>query len=418
MKEKQDQENLTRWAFTITRVLGTPFWALYTLLPFIMCRDLNATTFQIACIISLKPVVSLLSLYWSAQVKKGKEGLISNIVWASILGHLPFVFVYWFDHPYYLIFASTTYMLFHRGVHPAWMELLKVNVPENTRKSVFAYGSAFYHAGGAVLAIIIASVLDHSYQAWRILFPFFALISFVAVLFQIKVPVKTMTFPKEASLLSFKESLLKPWKEAFYLLKKRPDFIKFQIGFMLGGGGLMLWQPALPQFFFGVLHLNYEELAIAVTLCKSVGYILSLPFWTYLMGKIDIFSFCSIVTAIAALFPFGLIAAEWSLIWLYLAYVIYGFMQGGSELSWNLSGPIFSKQEDSSLYSSVNVLTVGLRGCVIPPLGSFLCHSYGSSTVLVAGCMLCLMATWQMRTADFSRFFGNVRKKLKTFNEG
>lgn len=391
-------EKQTGWAFTVTRILNTPFWALYTLLPFIMCHDLNATALQIACIISLRPVVSVFSLYWSAQIKKKKESLISNIVWASVLGHLPFFFVYWFFHPYYLIFASATYMLFHRGVHPAWMELLKTNIPEEERKNVFAYSSACYHVGGAVLALIIASVLDNSYEAWRFLFPCFALISFGSILFLLKIPIKT-SFLISDSLepsISFKEKIQKPWKDSIALLKTRPDFAKFQIGFMLGGGGLMLWQPALPQFFFDILHLNFKELTIAITLCKSLGYICSLPLWTRLMGKVDIFTFCGVVSFIAFLFPFGLIAAEWHLLWLYAAYIIYGLMQGGSELSWNLSGPIFSRHEDSSLYSGVNVVTVGLRGCVAPPLGSLLCYLQGPLSTLMIGSALCVLAAWQM----------------------
>ena len=43
-------------------------------------------------------------------------------------------------------------------------------------------------------------------------------------------------------------------------------------------------------------------------------------------------------------------------------------MQAGSELSWNMSGPLFSKQEESSSYTSVNIVTAGIRGlhCASP----------------------------------------------------
>lgn len=388
----------TRIAYTWTRILNTPFWALYTLLPFIMCKDLQATSWQIACIISLKPIVSLFSLYWSSQIKRRRDRLISNIVWAGILSHLPFLFVPWISHPWFFIFASATYMLFHRGVNPAWMEVLKVNVPEESRKTVFAYGSAFYHVGGALLAIVIGWLLDDYFQAWRWLFPLTALFSLGAILFQATLPIKILPVfdTTEQSSFSFKHQLSKPWKEAWELMKQRPDFARFQIGFMLGGGGLMLWQPALPQFFFDTLQLNYKELTIAMTLCKSIGYALALPLWTRIMSRLDIFAFSGAVTAIATLFPLGLMAAQWNLLWLYAAYLLYGFMQAGSELSWNLSGPIFSKQEDSSTYTGVNVVTVGLRGCVAPPLGSFLCSLTNATVILLMGGGLCLLATWQM----------------------
>jgi predicted MFS family arabinose efflux permease len=390
--------NKTRIAYTWTRILNTPFWALYTLLPFIMCKDLQATPWQIACVISLKPIVSLFSLYWSSQIKRRRDRLVSNIIWASILGHLPFLFIPWVSHPWFFIFASAIYMLFHRGVNPAWMEVLKINVPEEARKHVFAYGSAVYHAGGALLAIVIGWLLDDYFQAWRWLFPITALFSLGAIIFQATLPIKTSFSPKvaENAFFSIKEQLSKPWKEAWDLMKQRPDFARFQIGFMLGGGGLMLWQPALPQFFFETLQLNYKELTLAMTLCKCIGYTLALPLWTRMMNHLDIFVFSGTVTAIAALFPLGLMAAQWNLLWLYAAYLLYGFMQAGSELSWNLSGPIFSKQEDSSTYSGVNVVSIGLRGCLAPPLGSTLCNLANATIVLLIGGGFCLLATWQM----------------------
>jgi hypothetical protein len=390
----------TRIAYTWTRILNTPFWALYTLLPFIMCKDLQATPWQIAFIISLKPIVSLFSLYWSSLIKKRPDRLVSNIVWAGILGHLPFLFVPWISHPWFFIFASGVYTLFHRSVNPAWMEVLNVNVPEDSRKAVFAYGSAIYHIGGAFLAIMIGWFLDDYFQAWRWLFPITALFSLGSIIFQATLPVKNSLSSDLSSIgrvsFSLKERLKKPWKEVWELMKQRPDFTRFQIGFMLGGGGLMLWQPALPQFFSDTLQLNYKELTFAMTMCKSFGYVLALPLWTRAMSRIDIFLFSGAVTAIAALFPIGLIAAQWNLVWLYAAYFIYGMMQAGSELSWNLSGPIFSKQEDSSTYTGVNVVSIGLRGCIAPPLGSFLCHFTNSTVVLLMGGGFCLLATWQM----------------------
>lgn len=401
----------TRMAYTWTRILNTPFWALYTLLPFIILKDLQATPWQIAYIISSRPIVSLLSLYWSGLIKRRRDRLRSNIIWASILGHLPFLFVPFIYDPWFFVFASAIYMLFWRGVNPAWMEILKINVPEESRHNVFAYGSAFYHAGGAVLAIIMGWLMDDYSQAWRWLFPLTALLSFFAVLFQIKLPLKEAVPEPDLSPPSFfsiAEQFKKPWIDAWHLLRQRPDFAHFQIGFMLAGGGLMLWKPAEPLFFIETLHLNYKELTIAITLCKSIGYTLALPLWTRAMKRIDIFTFCSAITALTALFPLGLIAAQTHLLFLYAAYLLYGMMQAGSEMSWNLSGPIFSKHEESSTYSGVNVLTVGLRGCVAPPFGSLLCQLTNATVVLLVGGGFSLLATWQMYRCRSSKKAGFV----------
>jgi MFS family permease len=391
----------TRAAYMWTRILNTPFWALYSLLPFIIYKDLEATSWQIACFISLKPVVSLFSLYWSTLIKRRSDRLISNIIGGSILGHLPFFFTPFIDDPWYFVLASGVYMLFYRGMNPAWMEILKINIPEESRKHVFAYGSAFYHVGGGCFAIALGWLLSDYFQAWRWLFPLTATCSLSAIVFQAIVPIKTQPVSRlEREMArtpsSFSTAFKKPWKDAWELLRDRPDFTRFQIAFMLGGGGLMLWQPALPHFFFDTLHLSYKELTVAMTLCKGMGYALSTPLWTRWMGKMDIFFFSGIAIFIVTFFPLGLMLAQWNIAYLYAAYLLYGIMQSGSEMSWNLSGPIFAKQEDSSTYSGINVMTVGLRGCIAPPLGSFLCMQAGSHFVLLCGSGLCLLAAWQM----------------------
>jgi MFS family permease len=383
-------------AYTVTRLLNAPFWVLHMLLPFMLAKELDATPWQIACLTSLRPIVSLFSWYWSVPIQRRRDRLIPNIVWANVLGHLPFLFVPLVTNIWFFIFASAIYMLFYRGMNPAWMEILKINVPEESRRNLFAFGSALYHVGGSILAIGIGWLLDVDSQAWRWLFPITALLSLGASLIQIKLPLKFEHSSEERTSIISSFSFTKPWKDAWDLMKRRPDFAYFQIGFMLGGGGLMLWQPALPQFFFTVLKVNYKELSLAITLCKSIGYALALPLWTRLMSRMNIFIFSGIVTAIAALSPLSLMIAQWNLVWLYVAYLLYGIMQAGSEMSWNLSGPIFSKQENSSLYSGVNVMTIGLRGCIAPTLGGMLCYLTNESVVLVVGALLCLLATWQM----------------------
>lgn len=394
--------NKTRSAYMWTRILNTPFWALYTLLPFIIYKDLHATAWQVACIISFKPIASVLSLYWSSLVKRRSDRLLSNIIWAGVFGHLPFFLAPFIDGPWYFVLASGIYMIFHRGMNPAWMEILKINVPEESRKSVFAYSSAVYHVGGAFLSLGLGWILSEYYQAWRWIFPLTATLSLFSIYFQIYLPIRKHQISIEApNIAPFLEQWQKPWKEAWNLIKERPDFFRYQIGFMLGGGGLMLWQPALPAFFFDTLNLSYKELTVAMTFCKGIGYTLALPLWMRFMGKMDIFVFSGLVTLCAFFFPLGVMMAKWDILFLYGAYLLYGMMQAGSELSWNLSGPIFSRHEDSSTYSGVNVVSAGLRGFIAPPLGSFLCTQGSAASVLLLGGAFCLLATWQM---FFSRY--------------
>ncbi|MFI5334962.1 MAG: hypothetical protein ACHQT8_07385, partial [Chlamydiales bacterium] len=77
-----------------------------------------------------------------------------------------------------------------------------------------------------------------------------------------------------------------------------------------------------------------------------------------------------------------------------LAHLIYGIAQGGSHLVWHLSGTIFAGEENSTPFTTVNVLMIGLRGAVGPLLGGLLCHSVGPIPVLLIGAMIGLFGGW------------------------
>lgn len=386
----------TRSAYIATRVLDTPFWAIYNMLPFILYKDLHATPLQLAAMITLKPLVSLLSMYWSAAINQRRDRLLANIIWARVLGYLPFFFFPFIDSPWYLIASFGLYMMLAVGIIPAWMEILKLNIPKAERERVFSYTQAFGYMGGGLLPFVLGWVLDEYFQAWRWIFPLAALLGLSALFFQIKILIP---FDEKRSFLppslSIREVLLRPWKNAWNLVISRPDFGKFQIGFMLVGSGLMILQPALPIYFVDVLHLSYTELTFALTLCKGIGFAIASPLWARWINQFNIFRFSGFISALACLFPLSLILAQYQLTWLYLGYFMYGLVQAGNELSWNMSGPIFAKDEDSSLFSSVNIVTIGLRGCFIPALGSWICAAFQSPAAMLAGALFCAAAMFR-----------------------
>ena len=383
----------TRSAFMWTHILNTPFWAIYCMLPFILHKDLHATAWQITILIALKPSVSLFSLYWSAYVNKRPDRLVSSVIWAGFLGHLPFFLFPWMENPWFFVASSAIYMLLNRGIIPAWMEILKLNIPASMRQRVFAYSSTLWYLGSALFPFVFGWLLDDYFQAWRWIFPITALLSLSAVLLQLRIPIKLEKIQISQEPATLSNHVIHPWKSVWQLLKQRPDFSKFQIGFMLGGSGLIVMQPAFPTFFMDILHLSYTELGVAMTLCKGIGYALSSMLWAQWMDRVNIFRFTRLVTFCAALFPLGLLTAQIYEFWIYIAYLMYGVMQAGSELSWKLSGPIFAKEDDSSLFSSVNVLSVGIRGCVAPFVGSLMCFGGNATSVLLLGFVLCILAT-------------------------
>lgn len=392
---KNQNEARATQAFIWTNFLKAPFWGMYALLVFILTKDLAATPLQITCFYALQPVVSLFSPYWSALIYNRPDRLRSNVILASLIGHAPFFFFPLFDHPWFLVASGALFLMMKRGIIPAWMEILRRNLPDGKREKTFSYGSILSYIGGAILPIFFGRYMDIEPSAWKLLFPLTSTLSLSANLLLIRLPIDKAPEVKVVPF-QFKEAVVRPWKNSWNLFKTRPDFLRYQMGFMLGGGGLMLMQPALPAFFIGELNLSYTAIAIARTTCKGIGFAATSRIWAGFMEKLGIYRFSAIVTTIAALFPLALVFAKVDLSWIYIAYLIYGVMQAGSELSWHLSGPIFAKQEESSSYSSTNVVTVGFRGLFAPFCGAVICQQSSPTAAFVLGGIFCLFASIQL----------------------
>lgn len=396
LNQKADFVDKTRTAFLWTRLLNIPFWTIFNMLVIILYKDLHATPLQITAIIAIKPIASLFSPYWSSLIYQRRDRLVSNLVWANILKFFPFLTFPWLNNTWLFVLAFGSYMLFARAVIPAWMEIIKLNIKGTAKEKIFAFVSAIDYIGSAILPIAFGWILDDYQGAWRWVFFGSAFIGILSTLFLFRIPVEHIDVPAKSQTqqpISIWEEIAKPWKHSWRLLRERPDFAKFQIGFMLGGGGLMFMQTSLPAFFVDVLQLSYMKIAMAVTVCKAVGFAASSPLWVKWYDKVNIFKVSSRVTLFAAAFPLLIMAATTHVFWVYAAYIAYGMMQAGSELSWHMSGPAFAKEEDSSLYSSTNVLTVGIRGCFIPLLGNCIYTMTNSVTVMLISFLLCMLAT-------------------------
>lgn len=397
----------TRFAFLAVRLLNIPFWTILSMLSFILYKDMHITPLQVTTIIALKPLSAIFAPYWSLSISHRRERLVPNIISAMVLQYTPFLFFPWIDSPWLMIFAFSLYMMLNRGIIPAWMEIFKQNLPPIKREWTFSFGSVIDYCGGTIFPILLGILLDNGQLSWRWLFPITAIIGLCAVFFLSRIPMalQPQKIPEE-KVNTFKENCLKPWIDAIKLLKERRDFSYYTLGFMLGGAGLMVMQPALPMFFVDVLNLSYTKMFFAISVCKGIGFTLTSPIWTNYFHKSNIFFFSGLVTLFAFLFPFFLMGSQYQLPLLYFGWIIYGIMQAGSELSWHMSGPVFANEGDSAVFSRTNVLMVGIRGCIFPFLGSAFLVLTNPMVVMVFGAILCLLATqqlWKKPARSFGR---------------
>ena len=384
-----------------SNILTEPLFTLYAFIAFILYKDLGASAFQVTLLMMLKPFVTSLSFYWSAGLKGKTRKLKSNVLWAGFLMRAPFLLCPWVESSWFVIFAAVNYMFFYRAGIPGWLEIIKRNMSEEKRHKIFSISSALGYAEGVGLALACGSLLDKDPSLWKILFFWAAVIGLLTLVVQSRIVVEGED--EEIERPTFKEVLVRPWRDSYRLIRERLDFSRFQWGFMVSGFGLMLIQPAIPLFAVDILGISYLEMASAICIAKGLGFVVSTPLWARWMDRFSIFQMASFVFLAIGLFTILLSFSVWSIAWLYIAYFWYGVGQGGSHLVWNMSGPIFSGKDESSRYTGVNVVMAGMRGMVAPPLGGWLAVVFGPIQVLIMGGALCFYSGARLLQSRFSK---------------
>lgn len=390
VRDKQ-LEKATKRAVLLNALCHEPLASLLSCLPFFLRKDLGATLFQLSILSASKPLLALISFYLTSSWKSSPSFLRNNLLLTGLGMRLCFLFFPFIHNTWFFVVASSLYWLFYRAGIPAWMEILKCNLTNsNQREKIFSISSIFGFIEGVLIALCLGDSLDAKPDFWKNLFLGAGLLGLLGLWIQMRLPIFKIPKPSPTSL-NFKEMLLKPWKDTLELMRNHPYFARFQWAFMVGGFGIMMILNITPLYFTDILKLSYANFLSGKLIFMALGFVLTTPLWMMALRRVPIHILTCIVCASFAFFPFFLLFGNLHLFFVYLAFFFYGLSQGGSHLLWHLSGPIFAGKEDSSRYSNVNLVTVGIRGIIAPPLSYLLYAYFGSTLVFTTGFFLCLV---------------------------
>jgi len=99
MAHNEEIANKTKSSLLLTGLLNEPMIGLFSILPFILRKNLHASLFQIALFTMLRPIMAVFSFYWSYDLTWKIGRLRSNLTGAWLLSRLPFLlipFCQWF----------------------------------------------------------------------------------------------------------------------------------------------------------------------------------------------------------------------------------------------------------------------------------------------------------------------------------
>lgn len=262
--------------------------------------------------------------------------------------------------------------------------LYHATYPREVRGRVLGW-LVFWNFLTMVIAIVtIGYLVDAEYgqnpNNYRWLCPLAALFGLAACLAYAQ--VKTNTVVREEA-----QGFGSSYQAARRVLSQDHAYRRFQIGYFLSGSAFFLSIHLVLVMCKQDLGFSSVELALWLAVVPQAMLAVTSPFWGRLMDKLGIeASRLFIASTMTIYLMCYLIGIVWNIpLLIIIASILRGVAEGGGQVTWALASVQFApRAEEVPIYNGIHFWLNGVRGLVMPWLGTQLFVFYGAYA-LIAG---------------------------------
>ena len=395
----------------------------------IACKSLGASALSITVLTMLSPITAFAALWWGWILKDRDQRR-----WVLLLGAIAYLAVLsgaMMNSVTHLLILYALFYLAFTIFGPAELRVMQQHLPAASTGRSYGAALAFRMGIAAAVSAGAGFWLDHHNAGWKQIFPISALVGFIAMLPLASIPTGKHTDEtgKHRQTDHFRivgmnrQTLLHPVRDVLALLKRRKDFLRFEIAFMIYGIAFMMLMPVVPIYLVDNLKLSYATIGLARGSLMALVMIPAMPLFGWLYDRSTPHRMGVWIFTLLAFYPLFLLAAgylkgDWQLAMVYIAFAWFGVVMSGLTVIWSLSSLRFAKGEDVSVYQSVHVAATGVRGLVAPLFGYLVMTLFSINTALIcaaviwviAGVAMGLMRRIDRRSGEMSSLRAEVKR--------
>lgn len=363
--------------FSSAVALSGPVWAAIQFGEVIARKSLGASAIAITLITMLNPLVNFTAIWWS-RILEGRDQRRIILI-TGLLGHLAIMTGIWLTHLPHLLVMFLFYYVAYAAYQTGQNRVLQQHVEKETHGALFGVSNGIRMALAAGASYFAGLWMDHHPDGFRHVFLITGAIGAIGIVLFATLP--TRRDPNHRHYRPNHHNLLTPLREAWRLLKRRPDYLRFELGFMVYGIAFMMMLPVVPIFLVDDLTLDYTAIGLAKGAIFQVVTILSITWFGKLYDRMTPHALASRVFLLLAVHPVMLIFS-----WLfpalrlpivYAAFGLFGFAMAGVSVLWSVSSVRFAGEEDAGVYQAVHVAATAVRGSFAPLLGYLVMTFFG-----------------------------------------
>lgn len=314
--------------------------------------------------------------------------------------------------------------IFLSGLVTVRTSIWKANYPHSHRARIAGRIQALQALLTFATGAVISLVFDGHAEYYRAVYPAVALLGVLGL-----VPLRQMRVLGESrgreaaraagapgpaaggSRGGFRRGLAEAWG----ILRRDRAFARYcSAQYLLGSANLMT-DPILAYFLTQQLGLGYFHSYLLLEQVPIILALVSIRYWAGLFDRVGVLRFrvansiywlASIALVTAALLVRALPLAVPALLPMGIFVVgraVNGLARGGGTIAWNLGHLHFARgRDDDQLYMGIHVALTGLRGLIMPFIGTAVYSLLGPGTLLVAVALgvAALAAFHRLATAD------------------
>ncbi|MBC8203893.1 MAG: MFS transporter [FCB group bacterium] len=363
-------------------------------------KSLNASTLQVTMISMTMPFMTITSIWWGRLlVGRDQRKVIWIIGTIGIIALASGVFLETFLH---LLIIYIIYFISYSLQLTAQNRVFQQHLPAKQTGGLFGISQGMRMGVAAVTSAAAGWWLEHADKGWQEIHLIVSLAGLISVASIASIPTKE---DKSIQALRFKQWFLTPLKDVGALLKARPDYLRFEIAFMIYGAAFMMTLPVVPIYLVDDLKMGYGVIGLTKGLAFQIIMVLGIPFFGRIFDNSTPHRVGAITFLLASAFPLILLAAEpfqgtLQALIVALAFLVFGAAMSGVTIIWNLASLRFTgKLDDAGQYQSVHVAAVGIRGMFAPMLGYFVMRWLGNQAALLTASALFITASVSMIAA-------------------
>lgn len=366
-----------------------------------------AKTFQAPFLVPVvwaTPMIAhLLSMFWGALIR-GRPKLrlfvilaICAAASAASIGLTPSDWRPWGGW----IFTSQIALarIFLSGLVNLRTAMWKANYPHSHRARIAARIQALNILLMLIVGALVSQLFDQHAEYYQVAYPLLAVAGLAALgpLRRLRVRGERAELKRFHAAMAQRGggALLSNLRDGLAILRNDRVYARYcGAQYLLGSSNFMV-DPVVSLFLTQTLALSYSGSYLILEQIPTLISLFTLAAWARYFDRFGILRFrvvntafwvASIALAAIALIVYGLAlpgAATLAIVLLVVARSINGIGRGGGMIGWNLGHLHFAGEHDAELYMGIHVALTGVRGIIMPFVGTWAYAYFGPASLLI-----------------------------------